>query len=101
MHFLSDMNFESSKYLCNEKLLLNLAYLADIFAKINRLDLSLKRLTTIILSAHDKIYAFTCKLGLWADTDHHYLETFQSFVTETSITQTHNMTYILCCHLKI
>ena len=42
-----------------------LAYLCDIFAKLNQLNISLQGKDTYLLQLHDKITAFNRKLQLW------------------------------------
>ena len=45
--------------------LTQLAYLCDIFAKLNQLNISLQGKDTHLLQFHDKITAFKKKLELW------------------------------------
>ena len=45
--------------------LTQLAYLCDIFAKLNQLNISLQGKDTHLLQLHDKITAFKRKLQLW------------------------------------
>ena len=42
-----------------------LAYLSDVFSKLNELNLSLQGNSMTVLNAHDKIKGFEKKLGLW------------------------------------
>jgi len=45
--------------------LTQLAYLCDMFAKLNQLNISLQGKDTHLLQLHDKITAFKRKLHLW------------------------------------
>jgi len=45
--------------------LITLAYLSDVFSKLNELNLSLQGNSMTVLNAHDKIKGFEKKLGLW------------------------------------
>ena len=49
----------------NEVFVTHLAYLCDIFAKLNQLNISLQGKDTHLLQLHDKIRAFKRKLVMW------------------------------------
>jgi len=63
--FLTEYSAELASLIIDETWLCKLAYLADIFSLINKLNLSLQGLDSNILRSQDKIAAFKKKLGLW------------------------------------
>uniref|UniRef100_A0A1B6HGM3 Zinc finger BED domain-containing protein 5 n=1 Tax=Homalodisca liturata TaxID=320908 RepID=A0A1B6HGM3_9HEMI len=63
--FLMDSKHELSHFFSDEKWLIKLAYLADIFSHLNILNSSLQGPETTILYAQDRINAFVRKLTLW------------------------------------
>ena len=52
-------------YFEDEVFLTQLAYLCDIFAKLNQLNVSIQKKDAHVLQLHDKITAFKRKLQLW------------------------------------
>jgi hypothetical protein len=54
-----------AKFSEDEELLCRLAYITDIFQKLNKLNLALQRFGNHIFSIQDKITAFYRKLFLW------------------------------------
>jgi hypothetical protein len=62
---LQEENHENSRYLAEPDFLLKLAYLCDIFDKLNVLNLSLEGNNMHILKLLEKISAFRKKLQLW------------------------------------
>jgi len=67
--FLKEENRALATTFEDEDFLTQLAYLCDIFAKFNQLNISLRGKDTHLLQLHDKITAFKIKLQLWK-TDH-------------------------------
>ena len=63
--FLKEENHALATAFEDEVFLTQLAYLCDIFAKLNQLNLSLQGKDTHLLQLHDKITAFKRKLQLW------------------------------------
>jgi len=63
--FLKDENHAHATTFEDEVFLAQLAYLCDIFAKLNQLNISLQGKDTHLLQLHDKITAFKRKLQLW------------------------------------
>lgn len=63
--FLCDYNTELASIMADKIWLCKVAYLADIFNKLNELNLSLQGRNSNILFSHDKIEAFKKKLNIW------------------------------------
>lgn len=63
--FLKEEDHKYADYFVNEDFLLKLAYLCDIFEKLNALNLSLQGRYMHILKGIEKISAFIKKLKLW------------------------------------
>ncbi|XP_045483145.1 zinc finger BED domain-containing protein 5-like [Harmonia axyridis] len=63
--FLQQERHENAKYFTEADFLLKLAYLCDIFEKLNNLNLSLQGNNTHILKLLERIAAFRKKLQLW------------------------------------
>jgi len=63
--FLKEENHAHATTFEDEVCLTQLAYLCDIFAKLNQLNISLQGKDTHLLQLHDKITAFKRKLQLW------------------------------------
>lgn len=63
--FLRDCNKPSAELFCDTEFLLKLAYLADIFAKLNILNKSLQKGNANILTWNEKVQGFVKKLSLW------------------------------------
>ena len=63
--FLGDHNAELASIMADKIWLSKVAYLADIFNKLNKLNLSLQGRNSNILFSHDKIEAFKKKLNTW------------------------------------
>lgn len=63
--FLQQERHENAKYFTEPDFLLKLAYLCDIFEKLNNLNLSLQGNNTHILKLSERIAAFRKKLQLW------------------------------------
>lgn len=79
-----------AKSLHNEDFILKLTYLADIFSKLNELNLYLQGTKgTDIFAVHEKIRGFIKKLTLWQKNmemqNYDCFETFQTFITENNI----------------
>ena len=64
-HFLREMNSPLAKFLFDEMWLCKLAYLADIFDRLNELNTSLQGRCTSIFVLRKKTDAFKQKLALW------------------------------------
>ena len=63
--FLKEENQALAPTFEDEVFLTHLAYLCEIFAKLNQLNISLQGKDTHLLQLHDKIKAFKRKLVLW------------------------------------
>jgi hypothetical protein len=66
--FLTEIKSEFVKYLKYERWVCILAYLCDIFDKINNLNLQLQGFNTNILILHAKVQAFKKKLAFWKNS---------------------------------
>jgi len=66
--FLIDDDFALGDRLCDERWLMKLAYLADIFKKLNDLSLSLQGKAITVFEASDKVQAFKKKIKFWAES---------------------------------
>lgn len=49
----------------NDKFLMKVAYLSDMFQKLNELNLHMQGIKTDLPHRADKITSFTRKLGMW------------------------------------
>ena len=63
--FLLQENNDFAAYLSKNELLLKLAYLCDVFAKLNKLNVSMQGPDKNVLVISDKIEAFIKKLSSW------------------------------------
>ncbi|GBN83817.1 Zinc finger BED domain-containing protein 5 [Araneus ventricosus] len=66
--FLRDNNFALGEKLCDERWLMKLAYLADIFKKINDLYFSLQGKAVTVFDATDQVEEFKKKLKYWVES---------------------------------
>ena len=64
--FLIDNDFALGDRLCDERWLMKLTYLADIFKKLNNLSLSLQEKVVTVFEASDKVQAFKKNIKFWA-----------------------------------
>jgi hypothetical protein len=102
--FLGDKN-ELEKSLRDPKFVLKLTYLADIFTKLNELNLYLQGMGgTDIFVVHDKIRGFIRKLLLWKSNieDHKYesFETFETFIIENNVNVSDSIITEISKHLN-
>ena len=84
--FLED-KCDFAKYLRNEEFILWLTYLADIFSRLNELNLYLQGTGGIgIFAVHDKIRGFMKKVVLWKNCinnrNHNCYDTLQTLIIE-------------------
>ena len=63
--FLSEKNSDLVHHLRNDSWLLKVFYLADLFEKLNKLNLSLQGESTYVFTLKSKIGAFIKKLSIW------------------------------------
>ena len=77
--FLQQEKNQLADYLAENEFLLKLAYLCDIFAKLNKLNLSIQGANKNMLDISDKITAFTKKLHLWKEDIANVSGSFQYF----------------------
>ncbi|CAI6344305.1 unnamed protein product [Macrosiphum euphorbiae] len=87
-YYLDEKN-DYVKFLRDVKFILKLTYLADIFSKLNELNLYLQGIGGDIFSVHDKIRAFMKKLLLWKNNIENKIfdcfESFSNFIIENQI----------------
>jgi len=87
-YYLDEKN-DYVKFLRDEKFILKFTFLADIFSKLNELNLYLQRIGGDIFSVHDKIRAFMKKLLLWKNNIENKMfdcfESFSNFIIENKI----------------
>lgn len=57
--------YEVAEKICQENFLMKLAYLSDIFGKLNEINLQLQGKDKHIPQVADKISSFTRKLAMW------------------------------------
>ena len=80
--------FDFAKCLRDEEFILRLTYLADIFSKLNELNLYLQG-TQGIFEVHDKIRGFMKKLALWKNCidirNYECFEMLQTFMIENEV----------------
>ncbi|XP_064416286.1 zinc finger BED domain-containing protein 5-like [Latimeria chalumnae] len=69
--FLADNNSPLVHYFSNTRWVSLLAYLADIFERLNSLNVSLQGRNANVFTAHDRIAAFMNKLELWSSRVKH------------------------------
>ena len=79
-----------AKYLRDEEFVLRLTYLAEIFSKLNELNLYLQGTEGIsIFGVHDQIRGIMKKLALWKNCiinqNYDCFETFQIFIIENEV----------------
>lgn len=85
--FFADKETPLAKYLSNITWLHQLAYLADIFTKLNALNLAMQGRSVTVLTTADKVSAMKLKLKVW--TQHakqnkfDCFETLSEYLTET------------------
>ncbi|XP_026819637.1 zinc finger BED domain-containing protein 5-like [Rhopalosiphum maidis] len=63
--FFLEHNFELKDRFLDQMWLLKVAYLSDIFTKINELNFTLQSRHVNVFTAHEKIHAFKKKLDFW------------------------------------
>ncbi|XP_069498778.1 zinc finger BED domain-containing protein 5-like [Ambystoma mexicanum] len=66
--FLLDVDTGKANHLCDPRCLVLLAYLADIFDKLNTLNMSLQGANANSFTMNKKVFAFKRKLDLWKQT---------------------------------
>lgn len=77
--FLSDTSFNLKDRLYDKTWLFRLSFMADIFQKLNELNLSLQDKQTTVFQAYNKITAFKRKLDFWiVCVDKREIESFTS-----------------------
>lgn len=66
--FMSDNDFVLGEKLCDDRWLMKLAYLADIFQKVNDVCISLQGKAVTVFDATDKVEGFKKKLKYWVES---------------------------------
>lgn len=103
--YLLDEKHPGSEKFTDQNFVLTLAYLCDIFDKLNALNLSLQGNETSVLELHDKIQAFRKKLLLWRNKMAEInlgecFPTVHSFLTENEIQLPEEIKAIFIRHLS-
>ena len=77
-------NFELKDRFLDQKWLLKVAYLSDIFTKINELNFTLQGRQVNVFTAHEKIHTFKKKLDFWkicmSSNEFDYFPTIKCFL---------------------
>ena len=102
--FFSDHNFHLSEHLHNEEFLTRVGYLADIFSRLNELNLGLQGVSATIFNVRDKIEAMIKKLNLWLNcTENNKTEVFPTlheFLCANELSLTDMMKQEITAHLS-
>ncbi|CAF4946235.1 unnamed protein product [Pieris macdunnoughi] len=97
---------EYIEHLTDEEFILKLTYLADIFSKLNELNLYLQGSNgSNIFAVHDKIRAFMKKLLLWKSCieigKYDCFETLETFIVENQVQPKMNVVFAISAHLSL
>lgn len=102
--FFIDHPFHLSSCVSDILWLQKLAYLADIFCKLNELNLSLQGAGVTIFSVHDRIEAMLKKINFWIQclqmNEYECFGSLSTFLSENSIKLDENIKKNICEHLK-
>ena len=102
--YLRDHKFSLSHCLTDTIWLQKLAYLADIFAKINEVNLSLQGKNVTVFTAQDKIVSLSRKLRFWAScAENNNVDCFQTlndFIIETECVLDENVCSEIVNHIR-
>ncbi|KAL4083682.1 hypothetical protein QTP88_028998 [Uroleucon formosanum] len=102
---LTDIDEEKSKLFCDDQWLSRLAYMADIFDRLNILNLSLQGSNTNMFYASDKVNAFVKKLDLFisqvSKNDLSAFETLNTFWKNNEIQPNSNIITDISEHLQL
>ncbi len=102
--FFSDHNFHLSEHLHDEEFLTRLGYLADIFSRLNELNLGLQGVSATIFNVRDKVEAMIKKLHLWLNcTENNKTEVFPTlhdFLCANELCLTDSMKHEITAHLS-
>lgn len=90
--FLQQENNPLADCLAQNDFLLKLAYLCDIFAKLNKLNISMQGPDKNMLDVSDKIAAFVKKLLLWKEDISNLSGSFQYFTFLSNLLEKKSMT---------
>lgn len=103
--FLSEKNNDMNNLFSDEKWLSRLAYLADIFDRLNILNMGLQGRGTTAFSANDKISAFKRKLTLFSsqalNNDFSAFPTLASFLEDKELTPMEDLVPDITIHLEV
>lgn len=102
--FVKEINEDYTSFLVDDMWLSTLAYLSDVFSKLNELNLSLQGNSLTVLNAHDKIKGFERKLGLWVSCvkqrNFSPFPTPESFFVENDLIIEKEICDDICSHLE-
>lgn len=103
--FLSEKNNEMKNFFSDDKWLSRLAYLADIFDRLNILNMGLQGPSTTAFSANDKILSFKRKLTLFSsqavNNDFSSFPTLASFLEDNELTPMEDLVPDIIEHLEL
>lgn len=93
------------KWLRNKEFMLALSYLADVFSKLNELNLYLQVTEgDDVFAVHDKIRGFVKKLALWKKNveggKYDCFDTFQTFIIENEVYPSYGIIMEISAHLN-
>ena len=101
--FVKEINEDYTSFLVDDMWLSTLAYLSDVFSKLNELNLSLQGNSLTVLNAHDKIKGFERKLGLWVSCvkqrNFSPFPTLESFLVENDLIIEKEICDDICTHV--
>ena len=96
--FLLQENSDLAAYLSKNEFFLKLAYLCDVFAKLNKLNVSMQGPDKNVFDISDKIEAFIKKLSLWKNDMENVSGSSQYFTFLSTLLETKSM--MLPSHLR-
>lgn len=101
--FFEEHSFYLAEKFFDSDWLQNLAYLADIFSQINKLNLSLQNSSITVFQVSNKIEAMLKKIDFWKicieNSQVEVFETLHSFLNENNLTLSAELKYNIVTHL--
>nr|XP_038966281.1 zinc finger MYM-type protein 6 isoform X4 [Rattus norvegicus] len=101
--FLNQKHSDLARYFHDEEWVAKLAYLADIFSLINKLNSSLQGTMTTFFSLYNKVEIFKKRLKMWLkraqENDYDMFPLFSEFLDSSDVS-VRNIASIICEHLE-
>lgn len=101
--FLNQKHSDLARYFHDEEWVAKLAYLADMFSLINKLNSSLQGTMTTFFSLYNKVEIFKKKLKMWLkrvqENDYDMFPLFSEFLDSSDVS-VRNIASIICEHLE-